>query len=99
VTHSSIVSIGDLKGVFQEDNPIPTGIHTGMVLSSSPLHCSQCFWVVLPSIGDESLQASIEVFNPDKPKKTKTGKRKSVSADASRLSLLSRVIPHAKWEK
>lgn len=52
-----------------------------------------------PSIGDGSSQAGIEVFNLDKPKKTKTGKRKSGSADAGGLSLLSRVVPHAKMGK
>ena len=52
-----------------------------------------------PSLEDESLQAGIEVFNPDKPKKKKTGKRKSGSADAGGLSFLSRVILHAKVGK
>lgn len=57
------------------------------------------FWAVSPSIEDESLQAGIEVLNPNKPKKTKTGKRKSGSADAGGLSLLFRVIPHAEMGK
>jgi len=54
---------------------------------------------VSPSIGDGSSQAGIEVFNPDKPKNLKTGKRKSGPVDAGELSLLSCVVPHAKMGK
>jgi hypothetical protein len=66
------------------------------------LRCSQCTGdgersLVLPAApatGDASLQAGVEITNPNKKKEAKTGKRKSGPVDAGELPSPRHCIHH-----
>jgi len=75
---------------FKDDSETPIGIRTGMMTLLPLLRCSHCagdeplrVLPAAPATGDASLQAGIEVTNPDTVKRTKTRKRKSEPGELS----------------